>query len=470
MFTISGVVLITRPVYDEGSLNYCQSGAMNNGILLESVEGNKPRYSIGGAEPIGTINANAVLTAATYAEDVKFTDADPLNGTRVAICNGEDTQQEEMGFQGGALGYFAYDVGRRLEGYNDLGIEDWAIPDLAGSSYEIGVSADHQNDVIVLIAHASADGNDVFITSSRQLSMVAGPTCCASGDVEILRNKLHYYGVIPFSQDDCGFNRLKDYLGSGDMYQVNLGNRNVGAIVMTLFQGYNQLRLMNPGPYMVFLDEANIIMASPEIVLADEANDLNTRPIAGTLMRLNEQDEDGVNAACLGQHHKDRAEHMMIVDLVRNDLGRVGRFGSVNVQEIVGAENYSVVMHIVSRVTGSLNEAFEAMEIIRAGFPGGSITGAPKVRAMEIIEELEPQRRDGWGGSIGYIAYRGNIGYRIAIRTLFACNGQLFASSGAGLVGDSMEDGEYNETFEKMRALRSFFCAAVHMGKTPYLS
>nr|P27630.1 RecName: Full=Aminodeoxychorismate synthase component 1; Short=ADC synthase; Short=ADCS; AltName: Full=4-amino-4-deoxychorismate synthase component 1 [Streptomyces lividans]AAA26798.1 putative [Streptomyces lividans] len=437
---------------DEAADERCAETPRCHAELLESVTGasRMSRYSIIVLDPIGTIRAAEALTALVDADDVIFKDEDPLKGIRSVFELGDldPTNHEEIEFQGGALGRFAYDIARRLEAIRDLGDRELAGPDAGTALYDL-ILYDHQDDVIWILVPNEAGEQD------------------PSEDFRDLVNAWSYDDEFDIGAefganytDDAyadGVDRLKDYLGSGDMYQVNLAQRRVGMISAEDYQLYIRLRDANPAPYMAYLDiDEGLLVASPERIILDEASDLDTRPIAGTLRgrpRAGGDDEDDGRAIDLLRVDKDRAERIMIVDLDRNDIARVGVGGSVKVREIMGLERYSGVMHLVSQVTGDLQEAIEAVDLIRAGFPGGTLTGAPKVRTMEIIDELEPQRRAAYCGSIGYIAYKGNIDFKIAIPTLYALAGQLFCQAGGGVVGDSVPDGEYRESFEKGNAL-----------------
>ncbi|HCU2192219.1 TPA: aminodeoxychorismate synthase component I, partial [Klebsiella variicola] len=251
------------------------------------------------------------------------------------------------------------------------------------------------------------------------------------------------------------FRQVQAYLHSGDCYQVNLAQRFQARYVGDEWQAFRQLNTANRAPFSAFirLEEGAILSLSPERFIQLRQGEIQTRPIKGTLPRLDSPQEDARQAEKLANSPKDRAENLMIVDLMRNDIGRVAVPGSVRVPELFVVEPFPAVHHLVSTITARLPATLHASDLLRAAFPGGSITGAPKVRAMEIIDELEPQRRNAWCGSIGYLSYCGNMDTSITIRTLTAWQGQLYCSAGGGIVADSEEDAEYQETFDKVNRI-----------------
>jgi para-aminobenzoate synthetase component 1 len=251
------------------------------------------------------------------------------------------------------------------------------------------------------------------------------------------------------------FRQVQEYLKSGDCYQVNLAQRFNACYEGDEWQAFEQLNAANRAPFSAFirLPESVILSLSPERFILLEGKNIQTRPIKGTLPRLADPIADAQQAEKLANSPKDRAENLMIVDLLRNDIGRVAVPGSVKVPELFVVEPFPAVHHLVSTITAQLPQHLQATDLLRACFPGGSITGAPKVRAMEIIEELEPQRRNAWCGSIGYLSFCGNMDTSITIRTLTAEGGKLYCSAGGGIVADSVESAEYQETFDKVNRI-----------------
>ncbi len=249
--------------------------------------------------------------------------------------------------------------------------------------------------------------------------------------------------------------RVQRYIAAGDVFQVNLSVRQSQPLVTHPFAVYKQLRMLNPSPYMAYLHtpEFQVVSGSPELLVRKRGWRLETRPIAGTRSRGRTAAEDEQIARKLLASEKERAEHAMLVDLERNDLGRVCAYGTVRVDEWMTVEKYSHVMHIVSHVSGTMTTEHDAFSVIRAMFPGGTITGAPKVRTMEIIEELEPVRRGLYTGSIGWIDFQGNMELNIAIRTMVVKDGLAHVQAGAGIVIDSNPEHEYKECLKKAAAL-----------------
>lgn len=251
------------------------------------------------------------------------------------------------------------------------------------------------------------------------------------------------------------FRQVQEYLHSGDCYQVNLAQRFQATYSGDEWQAFVKLNQANRAPFSAFLrlEQGAILSLSPERFILCDGGEIQTRPIKGTLPRLPSPQEDSKQAEKLANSPKDRAENLMIVDLMRNDIGRVAVPGSVKVPELFVVEPFPAVHHLVSTITARLPEQLHASDLLRAAFPGGSITGAPKVRAMEIIDELEPQRRNAWCGSIGYLSFCGNMDTSITIRTLTAVNGKIYCSAGGGIVADSLEEAEYQETFDKVNKI-----------------
>lgn len=249
--------------------------------------------------------------------------------------------------------------------------------------------------------------------------------------------------------------RVQQYIAAGDVFQVNLSVRQGCALSADPAELYEWLRVVNPSPYMGYLQfgDFQLISGSPELLVQLEGAQVRTRPIAGTRPRGASDEQDLQLASELIDNEKERAEHIMLVDLERNDMGKVCRYGTVKVAELMAIERYSHVMHIVSEVTGELAAGHDAYDVISATFPGGTITGAPKIRTMEIIEELEPVRRGPYTGSIGWIDYNGNTEMNIVIRTLVALNGRGYVQAGAGIVIDSDPEKEYIESLNKAKAL-----------------
>lgn len=369
----------------------------------------------------------------------------------------------EIPFTGGAVGYLSYDYGRRLETLAALAEDDRAIPDMHFGLYEGVAALNHQTGVLYLIGHDfRTPANQVIERLQAMVEDVASATslqgCSDATPVASKPPARRSEWTWNLSQADfcTAVQRVRDYIGSGDVYQVNLSQRARCAYEGDSVQLYQALRRGNPAPYGAYLDlgDWQLISTSPEQFLQKRGRQLETRPIKGTRPRGVDADANLQHEAALRVSEKDRAELLMIVDLERNDLGRVAEFGSVQVEGLYQLEHYARVMHQTARVKATLAEGKDVYDALAALFPGGSITGAPKIRAMEIIEELEPTRRGAYCGSIGYIGFDGDAEFNIAIRSLHLKDGQLDYQVGGGIVWDSEPEAEYEETLDKARAIR----------------
>jgi anthranilate synthase component 1 len=274
---------------------------------------------------------------------------------------------------------------------------------------------------------------------------------------------LDFDSTFPRSDFEAAVRRAKEYIAAGDIFQVVVSRRMYRRTVAQPFDIYRALRRVNPSPYMFYLelpDGVRLIGSSPEVLVRVDGGQVETRPLAGTRPRGATPADDEALAGELLSDPKERAEHVMLVDLARNDLGRVCRFHSVDTTTLMDVERYSHVMHIVSNVKGELRPGHDAMDVLRACFPAGTLSGAPKVRAMEIIEELEPERRGPYGGAVGYFGYTGNMDTCITIRTIVMKGDVAYLQAGAGIVADSDPAREFEETNNKLRALSQALMAA----------
>ncbi|MEQ9891707.1 aminodeoxychorismate synthase component 1 [Pectobacterium aroidearum] len=344
-------------------------------------------------------------------------------------------------FQGGALGLFGYDLGRQIETLPTQAEQDIDLPDMAVGLYDWALIADHQRQTLTLIVHHSLQA---------RLDWLANPPVSAPQDDFSLTGTWQ----PNMSREAYGekFRKIQDYLLAGDCYQVNLAQRFSAAYHGDEWQAFLRLSAGNKAPFSAFLrlPENTVISVSPERFLWLEEHRIQTRPIKGTLPRLVDPETDKQQATRLAASEKDRSENLMIVDLLRNDIGRVAVPGSVRVPELFVVEPFPAVYHLVSTIEARLPDDCPATTLLRACFPGGSIIGAPKIRAMQIIEELEPQRRNAYCGSVGYISLCGTMDTNITIRTLLTERGRIYCWAGGGIVADSQEQAEYQETFDKV--------------------
>ncbi len=402
------------------------------------------RFDILVADPRGTLVTTGERTRLTL-DGTEVSTADPLALLQQALTSLALPAEvnPDLPFQGGALGLFGYDLGRRFENLPTQAKADIALPDMAVGLYDWAMIVDHHKKRVSLLSHGDVNARLAWL--EVQQPPVSQDFCLTS----------RWHANMTPAQYADKFARVQAYLQSGDCYQVNLAQRFQATYKGDEWQAFIRLNASNRAPFSAFvrLEDGAILSLSPERFIHLERDRIQTRPIKGTLPRLADPLTDRQQAEKLATSPKDRAENLMIVDLMRNDIGRVAVPGSVRVPELFVVEPFPAVHHLVSTVTARLPVSQHACDLLRAAFPGGSITGAPKVRAMQIIDELEPQRRSAWCGSIGYISFCGTMDTSITIRTLSACNGQLYCSAGGGIVADSQQEAEYQETFDKVNRI-----------------
>ncbi|MEQ5970683.1 aminodeoxychorismate synthase component 1 [Serratia liquefaciens] len=413
-------------------------------MLLHSgfAEHSHNRFDILVAAPKVTLTTRGQITEICRGMEEQQSQEDPfqLLQQQLEQQNQHPAANTDLPFQGGALGLFGYDLGRRVEKLPQMAQADITLPDMAVGIYDWALIADHHKKTLTLLSYGDTEQRWQWLCS-QQSEPQQDFTLTSRWQANMTRQQ---YGEK--------FQRIQQYLRSGDCYQINLAQRFSADYQGDEWQAFHQLNVSNRAPFSAFLrlpDNA-VLSVSPERFLWLENQQIQTRPIKGTLPRMADAEQDAQQAQRLANSAKDRAENLMIVDLLRNDIGRVAEPGSVKVPELFVVEPFPAVHHLVSTITATLPERTPATELLRACFPGGSITGAPKVRAMEIIEELEPQRRNAYCGSIGYISACGTMDTNITIRTLFTESGRIYCSAGGGIVADSQEQAEYQETFDKV--------------------
>ena len=364
-------------------------------------------------------------------------------------------------FAGGAVGLFAYDLVRTVEPLGPPNPDPIGLPDLALMLTDALVAFDHLKHTVTVIANAYAD-DDLDSSYARALETIAevrwrlaGPVPRPPKPPSAERTVKPLQANMTREQFEANVARIIEYIYAGDAFQVVPSQRWSGPVPVEAFSIYRGLRAVNPSPYMYFLDfgDFEIAGASPEPLITVAGRRVSTRPIAGTRPRGHNTDEDRRIADELLADPKERAEHVMLVDLGRNDLGRVCNYGSVEVEDFMAVENYSHVMHIVSSVTGELRDGVGALDALRSVLPAGTLSGAPKVRAMQIIDEVEPVKRGGYGGAIGYASYTGDLDTCIHIRTVVIKDGIAHVQAGGGTVADAKPDFEYRESEAKARGV-----------------
>jgi para-aminobenzoate synthetase component 1 len=423
-------------------------------VLLESGRGG--RYSIAGLDPVAIAEGKDGMTTIEYNGETLFKEGDPFRAfTDWFQTLKTETNQEFPDFQGGAVGFLSYDYVRYVEELRMISIDDLDTPDLFFLVFDDVAVYDHENSCLWLITHSedAAETLDELEVMWRDASQ-QGLQCQNVWDPVCLDKS------FPDSLNECSFTRavdkIKKYIADGDVFQVNLSLRQSENISVPPYKIYQAMKKINPSPYMAFLNtpDFQIICGSPELLIKKSGTLIETRPIAGTRSRGKDDLEDESLANELIHNTKERAEHVMLVDLERNDLGKVSEYGTVRVNEFMAIEKYSHVMHIVSNVQGAIKPEYDAADLIHAVFPGGTITGAPKVRTMEIIEELEPTRRGVYTGSIGWFGFNQDLCFNIVIRSIYVKGNHAFMQSGAGIVIDSNPKHEYKEAQKKAIALK----------------
>jgi anthranilate synthase component 1 len=363
-------------------------------------------------------------------------------------------------FAGGAVGFFGYDLVRTVEPLGEPNPDVVGLPDMALMLSDVLVVFDHLKHTITILVNVYADDGDVEVAYADALATIDKARRLLAGPVPAIeptpaRPRPAFVSNMPRERFEAMVARIVEYVHAGDAFQVVPSQRWSADLDADPFSIYRGLRVVNPSPYMYFLDfmDFQIAGASPEPLLTVTGRHVSTRPIAGTRPRGADAAEDAVIAEGLLADEKERAEHVMLVDLGRNDLGRVCEYGSVAVDTFMAVETYSHVMHIVSSVSGTLRDDVGAMDALRSVLPAGTLSGAPKVRAMQIIDELEPIKRGGYGGAIGYLSYTGDLDTCIHIRTVVIKDGVAHVQAGGGTVADAKPEYEFAESEAKAKAV-----------------
>ncbi len=439
-------------------------------FLFESVEGGEQvaRYSFLGKDPFLVLRARGRRTSIDRSGVTTESDEPFIELTRRLMTEFRAPFVPGLPrFTGGAVGYIGYDASvvfePSLEGaWNQAGwsAAEGSEDDAGFMLFDTVLAFDHVKHRILIIANAR-------VTADEDLEALYQFACAK---IDFLERELERglsqpertVGEPPVVESnlskekfEAGVRAIKEHIGAGDIYQAVLSQRFEAAVTADPFTVYRALRHVNPSPYMYFMrmGELAIVGSSPEMLVRVEAGRVETHPIAGTRPRGANDDEDVRLAEELRRSEKERSEHVMLVDLGRNDLGRVCEFGSVRVPQYMALERYSHVMHLVSTVEGTLAQDHDHLDALAACFPAGTVSGAPKIRAMQILAGLEPTRRDVYGGAVGYIDFAGNLDFCIAIRTITIRNKRARVQAGAGIVADSNAAAEYEETRDKARAM-----------------
>ncbi len=438
----------------------------NTNFLLESVEqgGRLGRYSFIGVKPrqIFISSGNDVKIEQENGEIKSFNSKDPLIQLEKIICSYRQPEIPALPlFAGGAVGYVSYDYVRFIERLPDILPDELNFPKLHFQLCFDLVVFDHLKRKIIVISNAEIERGvspeKAYERSCEKIesivSMIKKPLPYKNNGFVKIEGQ--FLSNCKKDEFESAVSKAKKYIKAGDIIQVVLSQRWERHLDVNPLSIYRSLRSINPSPYMFYLSFPGIYLvgSSPEILVRCNGQEALLRPIAGTRPRGKDDAEDERLAEELKKDIKEIAEHIMLVDLGRNDLGRVCRYGSVKVTDLMFVEKYSHVMHLVTNIVGKLAKGKSQFDLLRACFPAGTVSGAPKVRAMEIIEELEKSKRGPYAGSVGYFSFRGDMDFCITIRTLFACNDRIYIQAGAGIVADSVPEREYFETINKAKAL-----------------
>lgn len=434
-----------------------QTNGQEKHVFLESGRGG--RYSIAAWQPFATAFSQDDGLQIELQDGFEWHEGEPLQLLENFVSRYElehDVQLPE--FQGGAVGFISYDYARKIEKLPDIAKDDLQVPDIYFYLFDYWAVLDTETNIVTLMKRLESNINlqewalQWQEAASRGIALRKFQTGAA---VEVTNDESELFVSFLGEDFEEAVSKIQQYIAQGDVFQVNLSTRQAKSLQASPITVYEAVRSFNPSPYMAFISapEFAVVSGSPELLIKKRGTALSTRPIAGTRPRGNSEIDDIRLANELIENEKERAEHVMLVDLERNDLGKVSQYGTVEVDEFMVIERYSHVMHIVSNVRGELAPDKTNADVIRAMFPGGTITGAPKIRTMEIIEELEPVRRGLYTGSIGWLGYDGDMEFNIVIRTAYIKDGMAYIQAGAGIVIDSIPANEYIESLNKAKAM-----------------
>ncbi len=437
------------PYREDSSLLFSQWARQPWAVFLDSgvPYDDQGRFDIFTANPRATLVTRGQLTEVRDSRGVRLTPDDPFRLIRQAL-GAHRENPAGLPFCGGAVGYFAYDLAWRLERLPRTAKDCDRLPDMAVGIYDWAVVVDHQQRQSFLVAQDHATLKRLWPVIHQGYARPSKPVPA----FHLLSPVVSHLSRRDYIE---AFERIQFYIREGDCYQVNFAQRFSAAASGDPWTAYLELRETNPAPFSAFLrlPQLTILSSSPERFLKVRDGQVETRPIKGTRPRCSNPEEDLFQIQALAESPKDRAENLMIVDLLRNDLSKTCQLGSVKVPSLFQVESFATVHHLVSTVIGKLKPDCHALDLLRHCFPGGSITGAPKIRAVEIIEELEGIRRGVYCGAIGYIGYDGAMDTNIVIRTLVHANNQIHFWAGGGIVADSRPLQEYQESYDKAAAL-----------------
>lgn len=419
------------------------------------------QFSFIGFDPIVLLKSkDREITIERDGEKTVF-EGNPFDELQVLMSQYKMDYESEIPFTGGAVGYFSYDLCHHVEKLPRTAIDDVKIPDAYFGVYDGIIAIDHRggSDSVYIAAHGvKSDAEELFkeILETVERGEREGVEIVLPEKKRRSEFKSNFESVEDYKE---AIEKVRAYIKTGDIYQANLTQRFETTLEESAYELYGKLRSINPAPFASFLnlDGFQIVSSSPERFIKLKDGIIETRPIKGTIPRGKTEEEDLANREQLLSSEKDKAELLMIVDLERNDLGRVAKTGTVKVTELFHLEEYATVYHLVSTIVAELRDDCDAIDAVKATFPGGSITGAPKIRSMEVIDELEPTQRNIYTGSIGYIGFNGDMDLNIVIRTVVCKDKKAYFQVGGGITWDSDPQLEYEETLHKGKALMDSF-------------
>jgi anthranilate synthase component 1 len=446
---------------------FCKIQEGDGAFLFESVVGGERlgRYSFLGSGPFLRFTAYGNRVELRGSVTADLTHPDPLRLLEEQLAKYRAPVVPGLPrFTGGAVGYAGYDTVRYVERLPNPPPDDRGLPDLTFAFHDRMVIFDHITKTIAVVAHAHVDPSNLrasYDEACRRVDRLVERLHQGVADIQMTDIDPVGEVTIPYTSNftqveyEAAVEKCKEYIRAGDIFQVVLSQRLMTETRARPFDIYRALRVVNPSPFLFYLrtQTATLIGSSPEIMCRAEGGLVTIRPLAGTRPRGKTVEDDDRLAEELSTDPKERAEHIMLVDLGRNDVGRIAQYGSVELSQVLSVERYSHVMHLCSTVTGRMRPGTTAFDALRACLPAGTLSGAPKVRAMEIIDELEPCRRGPYGGAVGYVDFSGNMDTCIALRTLVLKGQTAYLQAGAGLVYDSVPRSEYEETMNKARGL-----------------
>ena len=463
---------------------FLRFGDQEDCFLLESVTGGEKigRYSLLGFGPSAVFECSDGLVKYEHDEEIEeYPTDDPIAEFEKLTSRSRPVPvpglpEQESSFTGGAVGYFAYDVVRYVEDLPNRPARSLGLPDMCFMFFDTVIVFDHVYQTVKVISNAhiteARSPREAYDDAVKAIDLVVDKL---STSLSLVHDDIVTSGTAEmgfesnFDKADyfAAVEKCKDYIAAGDIFQVVLSQRLHAKTTADSFDIYRVLRAVNPSPYMFYIKLGNLklIGASPEVMCKVQDRGMTVRPIAGTRRRGRTDEEDAALAEELISDPKERAEHIMLVDLGRNDVGRVCDYNSVKLDEVMVIEKFSHVMHITSNVSGTLKEGKTCFDALRSALPAGTLSGAPKVRAMQILDELEPDVRGPYGGAVGYVTYGGNMNTGIIIRTLALVGDDAYVQAGGGIVADSVPEREYQETLNKARSvLRAIKIAETQMG------